>query len=124
MEKNKPKEKRQKHLTLTTLKVACASYKIENTVDKLSLSRICDLGPPEVKLIQEIPHSSCLCIYHENVKLLLIALNRNDSMFPMEFRAFIDKIVCNQENESCMVGKCTSCPTICHHLSQLKLTVQ
>ena len=112
MEKNKHKEKRQKHLMLTTLKEAYASYKIENLVDKLSLSKFCDLGPPEVKLIQEIPYSSCLCIYHENVRLLLIALNRNDNMFPMEFQGFIDKIVCNQENESCMLGKCKSCPTI------------
>ena len=30
----------------------------------------------------------------------------------MEFRGFIDKVVCNQENESCMLGKYTSCPTI------------
>ena len=30
----------------------------------------------------------------------------------MELRGFIDKIVCNQDNESCMLGKCTSCPTI------------
>ena len=112
-EKNKPKEKWQKHFMLTTLKEAYASYKIENPVDKLSLSKFCDLWPPEVKLIQEIPHSSCLCIYHENVRLLLIALNRNDSKFPMEFRGFIDKVVCNQENESCMLGKYTSCP-YCH----------
>ena len=97
---------------LTTLKEAYASYKIENPVDKLSLSKFCDLQPPEVKLIQEIPHSSCLCIYHENVRLLLIALNRNDSKFPMGFRGCIDKIVCNQENVSCILGKCTSCPTI------------
>ena len=30
----------------------------------------------------------------------------------MEFRGFLDKIVCNQENDSCMLGKCTSWPTI------------
>ena len=53
--KNKPKEKRQKHFMLTTIKEAHASYKIENPVDKLSLSKFCDLRPPEVKLIQEIP---------------------------------------------------------------------
>ena len=72
------------------------------------MSKFCDLQPPEVKLIQEIPHSSCHCIYHEKVRLLLIALNRNDSKFPMEFQGFIDKIVCNQEKESSMLGKCTS----------------
>ena len=31
----------------------------------------------------------------------------------MEFQGFIDKITCNQENESCMLGNvATSCPTI------------
>ena len=108
---------------LTTLKEAYASYKIENPVDKLSFSKFCDLQPPKVKLTQEIPHSLCLFIYHENVRLLLIALNRNDNKFPMEFRGCIDKIVCNQENESCTLGKCTSCPLL-PPLSQLKLTVQ
>ena len=71
-EKNRPKEKRQKHFMLAILKEAYASYRIENPEDKLSLSRFCDLRPPKVKLIQEIPHSSCLCIYQENVKLLLL----------------------------------------------------
>ena len=61
----------------TALKDVYASYKIENPEDKLSLSKFCDLRPPEVKLIHKIPHSLCLWIYHENVRLLLIALNRN-----------------------------------------------
>ena len=41
-----------------------------------------------------------------------IALYRSDSKFSMEFRRFMDKIVCNQENESCILGECTSCHTI------------
>ena len=50
-EKNKPKKKQQKHFMLTTWKEAYASYKTENSEEKLSLSEFCDLQPPKFKHI-------------------------------------------------------------------------
>ena len=63
-DRKKGKEKRQKHYMLTTLKEACSSFKTENPGSKIFFSKFCDMRPPEVKLVQDIPHSSCLCIYH------------------------------------------------------------
>ena len=56
------------------------------------------------------------------------AIKENDckkkaKKFPMEFQGFIDKIACNQENESCMLGNVHPAPLLLL-LSQLKLTVQ
>ena len=61
--------------------------------------------------MQDIPHSSCLCIYHENVQLLLVALNKHVKTIPTEFQSFIELIVCDQNSEDCRLGACSKCPT-------------
>ena len=66
-DKKKGKEKRQKHYILTTLKEAHSSFKTENPGCKICFSKFCDMRLPEVKLLQDIPHSTFLCIYPENV---------------------------------------------------------
>ena len=65
-----------------------------------------------MKLMQDVPHSACLCSYHENVRLLLVALNKHDKTIPTEFHDFIAKLVCNQESDECMFGICCDCPSI------------
>ena len=62
--------------------------------------------------MQDVPHSACICLYHENVRLLLVALNKHDKTIPTEFHDFIAKLVCNQESEECMFGICCDCPSI------------
>ena len=62
--------------------------------------------------MQGVSHSACLCSYHENVRLLLVALNKHDKTIPTEFHDFIAKLICNQESEECMFGICCDCPSI------------
>ena len=62
--------------------------------------------------MQDVPYSACLCSYHENVRLLLVALNKHDKTIPTEFHDFIAKLVSNQESEKCMFGICCDCPSI------------
>ena len=62
--------------------------------------------------MQDVPHSACLCSYLENVRLLLVALNKHDKTRPTEFHNFIAKLLCNQESEECMFGTCCDCPSI------------
>lgn len=38
------------------------------------LSKFCDLRPTEVKLNGQVPQNECLSLYHENIRLLLLAL--------------------------------------------------
>ena len=59
-DRKKGKEKRQKHYMLTTLKEAYSSFKTENPGPKICSSKFCDMRPPQVKLVQDILHSSCL----------------------------------------------------------------
>ena len=108
-DKKKGKEKRQKHYMLTTF--VEASFKTENPGCKICFSKFCDMRPPEVKLVQDIPHSSWLCIYHENVRLLLVTLNKYVKTIPMEFRSFIELIVCDQNSEDCKLEACSKSPT-------------
>ena len=69
------------------------------------------MRPLEVKLVQDIPHTSCLCIYHENVQLLLVTSNKHVKTIPTEFRSFIELIVCDQNSEDCMLEVCSKCST-------------
>ena len=49
-----------------------------------------DLRPPHALLIlqRDVPHNSCICKHHENVRLLLQSLNRAGLECPVEFREF------------------------------------
>ena len=84
-EKKKGKKNQIKHYMLTTLKEAYSSFKTENRGCKICFSKFCDVKLSEVKLVQDITHSSCLCICHENVQLILITLNKYVKTIPTEF---------------------------------------
>ena len=109
---NNNKEKKQKDYLLTTLKEAYSIFCNENPNFQIGFSKFCDLQPQQVKLIQDVPHSACLCSYHDNVRLLLVALNKHDKTIPTEFHDFIAKLVCNQESEECMFSICCDCLSI------------
>ena len=109
---NNAKEKKQKHFMLTTLREAYTLFKIDNPEMHIGFLKFCEHRRQEVKLIQDVQHSSCLCVYHENVRLLMVALNKYDKTFPTDFHDFIGEIVCNQKNEACMFGECTEYETI------------
>ena len=80
------KEKKKESITCSlTLKEAYSSFKTENPGCKICFSKFCDVKLSEVKLVQDITHSSCLCIYHENVQLILISLNKYVKTIPTEF---------------------------------------
>ena len=55
---------------------------------------------------------SCLCKYHENIRLLLQALSQGGLDVPTSFRDFIALIVCHQSNERCIDGTCENRPGI------------
>ena len=104
------KQKLQKHYMLTTLAEAHATFLDENPDAKISLAKFCELRPPQVQLQKDIPHYTCLCKYHENVKLLLQSLSKGGLDIPTGYREFIEYITCDQEQEPCMDGTCDMCP--------------
>ena len=61
-----------------------------------------DLRPPQLLLQRDVPHTSCLCIHHENLCLLHQSLNRAGLECPLEVRAFIYWVVYDQDSQVCM----------------------
>ena len=105
--RNGVKERLQKKYLLTTLKESHRIFLENNPEQKIGLSAFCDLRPDHVLIQKDLPQNVCVCKIHENVRSLLLALNSNK---PVTFRDFISGIVCDQDQEDCMLGKCKKCP--------------
>lgn len=102
---------------LSTLKEAHSMFLEQNNDVKISFSKFATLRPRQVLLQQDVPHTMCLCKYHENERLLLIALQKVLSQIPISFREFCSVITCNQDDERCMLSECDNCP----QLSSIKI---
>lgn len=50
-------------------------------------------------------HSTCVCVYHKNVKLMLAAIGLDN-----ENQCLMDKLVCDTHNKQCMKNRCPDCP--------------
>ena len=65
------KEKVQKRYLMLTLQECFKQFKEDFPEDKIGLSKFCELRSDHVCLRAETPEQVCLCIYHENVQLIL-----------------------------------------------------
>ena len=43
-------------------------------------------------------YNVCICKYHQNVKLMLVAMNS-----PIDYKQIMELCVCNHENYDCML---------------------
>ena len=57
-----------------------------------------------------MPRNVCLCVHHDNVKLLFEAIHKEVHQFPLYSSEAVDRFVCSTNNEKCMTGMCESCP--------------
>ena len=104
----KTKTTQQIRYMLMSLREAYNKFKEEHPNIKVGLSKVCKLRPPYIKLFDHLPHQVCLCSYHENVRLLLVALKDHSSL-STEFSTFIDKVTCDAKSKQCMTRKCKTC---------------
>ena len=58
---------------LMSLREAHNKFKEEHPSLKIGLTKFFELRPTHVILFDQIPHQVCVCSYHENVRLLLVA---------------------------------------------------
>ena len=105
---SKSKRTEQVRYMLTSLKEAHQQFSSEHPEIMIGLSKFCELRPTHVKLFDHIPHNVCVCSYHENVRLLLVAL-KPYTAFSVEFRGFINQVTCDDENKKCMSRDCEKC---------------
>lgn len=94
-----------------SLKEAYSKLSEQHPDVKIGLSKFCELRPQNVKLFDHIPHHVCVCSYHENVRLLLLALKEHTSL-AVEFRAFINQVTCDSSPKKCMSSECDDCKNL------------
>lgn len=109
-QENGKRIKMQKRLLLLNIDELHAEYikKFPNVdgTKAISFSAFADLRPKHVITVGSSgTHSVCVCIYHQNVKLMLSAIGLCD-----ERHLLMDKVVCSVYNKVCMMTRCPSCP--------------
>ena len=71
-------------------------------------SKFAELRPPYcVTAGTSGSHNVCVCVYHENAKLLIKGAKLKDS-----YKELMGRIVCSINNEICMIQRCANCPDI------------
>lgn len=100
------KVQKQKRLILLTLNELFSLYKQKHPSHKIGRSMFCALRPKWCVLPGSSgTHSVCVCKYHQNVKLMI-----EGAKFNISYRDLMEFLVCDSENESCMMDKCSECP--------------
>jgi hypothetical protein len=99
------KTKFQRRYLQVTLGEAYNSFKERHEGIKIGFSRFAEMRPRHVLLRHETPENLCLCVYHENVRLLL----SSSTVFKNTTTEFVKTVVCDDGNEKCMLQQCNNC---------------
>ena len=102
------KTTQQARYMMMSLREAYNKFIEQHSTVKMSLSKFCELRPPNVKLFDHLPHQVCLCSYHENVWLLLVVLKEHSSL-STKFSSFIEQVTCDATSKKCMTRECSTC---------------
>ena len=110
------KQYMSKRLILCDLKELYAAFKEKNPEMKISFSKFASLRPKWcISVGPKGTHSVCVCSIHQNVKLMLSAINSEK-----DYHELLEMIVCNRDSKECMVHRCPSCPGVDNLLGFLK----
>ena len=108
IEGERVKRTEQVRFMLMSLREAYSNFKEEYPSLKVGLTKFCEWCPAHMKLFDQIPHQVCVCSYHENVRLLLVALKEHTTL-NTDFSAFTEQVTCDPSAKVCMSGKCSKC---------------
>ncbi|CAH0547525.1 unnamed protein product [Brassicogethes aeneus] len=105
-DKSGKKVHKQKRLLLFNLKELFLMFKEEKSYIKIGFSKFCALRPKWCVLAGGAgTHTVCVCLYHQNLKLLCNVISKS-----VKYTTFIEATVCDVNNENCMFGECKECP--------------
>ena len=97
---------KQKRLVLAILKELYAEFKKFHPDIKIGFSSFAALRPPWCVLAGSSgTHSVCVCVYHQNPKLMLMTLTRKINLTDC-----LKAAVCSLESEECTMSECKKCP--------------
>jgi len=106
----------QKRLLLSNLAELYEAFIRDHEGVKIGITNFCSLKPKWcVSAGQAGTHQQCVCQTHQNIKLILFALN-----IKIHYRTLINRCVCDSENRSCMLRICEHCP----NLEDVKKTIK
>jgi hypothetical protein len=76
----------------------------------VSRSTFAQLRPKHVMVKSAMSHRVCVCLYHQNVSLLIDALSKHiNGSSCSDLQAFTKALVCDDTNEQCMSSECNYC---------------
>lgn len=100
----------QKRLILCNLRELFNKFKQEYPNEKIGFSIFCSLRPKYSVIAGSAgTHTVCVCTIHQNVKLLLYAVDPK-----LCYQDIISKVVCDSENLPCMIRSCFKCNSLDH----------
>lgn len=115
---NGVKQRVQKRLLQLGLKDLHMTFKEENIKEKVSLSMFSKLRPKNCILPgARGTHCVCVCTIHQNVKMMLDAIDlknlTKDEEIQMEsYKDCLNSIVCANPTDDCFLNDCKECPGI------------
>ena len=97
---------KQKWLVLCNLHELFVAFKERNPDVKIGFSNFCTLHPKWCVIAGSSgTHSVCVCTTHQNIILLVDALNCE-----VTYKDLVNKVVYDPSNRECMMHRCTNCP--------------
>ena len=99
------REHKQKRLLLANLHEIYVDFK-KKTNYKIGFSTFCELRPKWCVTVGVTgTYVVWVCLTHQNVKLMLAALNPK-----LHYKDLLSKLVCAVDAKDCMLHRCTNCP--------------
>ena len=70
--------------------------------------KVCNLRPAVVKRFDQISHSVCICMYHENVRLVILGVGKQTNL-SSSFSVFASQVTCDDQSKKCVYRQCDNC---------------
>lgn len=114
-QENGEKKAIQRRMVLSNLVEAFELFKEKFADVKVGFSKFASLRPPECVLAMEKygTHTTCVCCYHQNVKLIFDSMKRNGLCDDLSnYRELIDMMMCETtvQTSDCHLNSCQKCP--------------
>lgn len=109
----------QKRLMLCNLQELYAEFKRLHPGKKVGFSKFCQLRPKQCVLAGDSgTHTVCVCIYHQNVKLMIdggniATLTKDTDMHLGDYKDCLKYITCKEPSTACYFNNaCKDCPSV------------
>lgn len=109
------KIKKQRRLVLMNLKEAFEIFKSDFPDHKIKFSKFASIRPIECVLAGSTYgiHTTCVCTYHQNVKLIFDSLKKSGLLNNAEsYRDIMNQLLCKERKDECHLNNCELCPGV------------